>query len=78
MCSPVATGRDGWLAAVGSLLTLMLETLRRLMACLTSPKILQIYMYCHVRMVILVLTLIRWAKDGNDFEYFRDWFLKKF
>ncbi len=24
------------------------------------------------------LTLIRWAKDGNDFEYFRDWFLKKF
>ncbi len=38
--SPVATGRDGWLAAVGSLLTLMLETRRRLMACLTSPKII--------------------------------------
>ncbi len=41
----MATGRDGWLAAVGSLLTLMLETLRRLMACLTSPKIIT---YLHV------------------------------
>ncbi len=28
--------------------------------------------------MLVSLTLIRWAKDGNDFEYFRDWFLKKF
>jgi hypothetical protein len=26
----------------------------------------------------VLLILIRWAKDGNDFEYLRDWFLKEF
>ncbi len=44
-----------------------------MLRCHWHQKMKKITVYCRG-----ILTLFRWTKDGNDMEYFRNWFLKKF